>query len=297
MIETYRKLFLTSVLSVISPGSTKQIVVANLFCAGCLIVYVVLGPFDDAELAMTSSICQVQVWYILFISILIKEDVAISQAFLNASIIIAILFVVFYDLFWSLVEFCPLPKGVTKVIDNFTLSKSIQRELSAEEAAREAVNRASAALTNLGIEQLHISDLDSYHEKMRKKKIHIAQLKSKFSLIEKNRKFLREMEQTLNDKEDWINKELYRVESTMEESDNESEIYSLDLSENSGVFQGKVLSGKARAMLSFESTESPYVEVSDDDSDSKGGDNESWKGETNEKMVELEMLDNSESNI
>ena len=124
IIETFRKLFLTSVLSVISPGSTKQLVVGNLFVVLCLIIYIILSPFDDLELTMTSAICQVQIWFILFLAILIKEEVHISSTFIEVSIAVAILFILIYETFWCIVEFCPLPKPVEAFFDQVVVSKS-----------------------------------------------------------------------------------------------------------------------------------------------------------------------------
>jgi hypothetical protein len=117
--ETYRKLFLASALSVISPGTTKQLVIAELFCVFSVIFYVIVSPYESDELAITSSICQLQVCFILFISILLKEDVAISNTFINISIIFAVCFVLGYELFWCVVEFCPLPKRAHDFIENF----------------------------------------------------------------------------------------------------------------------------------------------------------------------------------
>lgn len=124
IIETLRKLFLTSVLSVISPGSTKQLVYGNLFVVVCLIVYIILSPFDDLELTTTSAICQLQIWFILFLSILIKENVHISSTFIHFSVAFAILFILVYEAFWCVVEFCPLPKRVRTYFDRKFASKS-----------------------------------------------------------------------------------------------------------------------------------------------------------------------------
>ena len=138
-METYRKLFLASVLSVISPGSTKQLVVAEIFCVASLIIYVALGPYDDSELTMTSSICQFQVCYILFISILIKENVAISSTFIEASVVFAIVFVLVYELFWCIAEFCPLPSRVDLFLERLTLSKSLRSATAAQLSFRDAI--------------------------------------------------------------------------------------------------------------------------------------------------------------
>ena len=128
IIETYRKLFLTSVLSVISPGSTKQLVFGNLFVVFCLVLYVCVEPFDDIELSTTSSICQLQVWYILFLSIIIKEEVHISQSFIEVSVAFAILFILVYESFLCVIEFCPLPKRVQAFIDSIIVSKTYETE-------------------------------------------------------------------------------------------------------------------------------------------------------------------------
>jgi predicted outer membrane repeat protein len=124
IIETFRKLFLTSFLSVISPGSTKQLVFGNLFVVLCLILYVCMGPFDDLELTVTSAICQLQIWFILFLGILIKENVHISSTFIEVSVAFAILFILVYEIFWCIVEFCPLPKAVQEFFDRVIVSKS-----------------------------------------------------------------------------------------------------------------------------------------------------------------------------
>jgi hypothetical protein len=125
IIETFRKLFLTSVLSVISPGSTKQLVFGNLFVVLCLILYVCISPFDDLELTVTSAICQLQIWFILFLGILIKENVHISSTFIEISVAFAILFVLVYEAFWCVIEFCPLPAPVEAFFDRVIISKSL----------------------------------------------------------------------------------------------------------------------------------------------------------------------------
>jgi hypothetical protein len=130
---------LASVLSVISPGSTKQLVVAEIFCVASLIIYVALGPYDDSELTMTSSICQFQVCYILFISILIKENVAISSTFIESSVVFAIVFVLVYELFWCIAEFCPLPSRVDLLLERLTLSKSLRSATAAQLSFRDAI--------------------------------------------------------------------------------------------------------------------------------------------------------------
>ena len=161
LVETCRKLFLASALSVISPGSTFQLVVAVLFCMISLVIYTSLDPYDDAELAMTSSMCQLQVWFILFISILIREEVGMSSAFINVSVVLAVCLVVVYEVFWIIVEFLPLPKQVDRFLNNFTRSKSRQSEAlsNAATSAGDHMRKATRLL------QARDTDTDS-HDKL-----------------------------------------------------------------------------------------------------------------------------------
>ena len=146
IVETYRKLFLTSVLGAISPGSTKQLVIGNLFVVFCLIFYVCLRPFDDLELTLTSSICQLQIWFILFLGILIKEDVYISDTFFDVSVAFAVLFIVIYELFWCIIEFCPLPRKVKDHFDRFVVSKTSTVADEDAHAMKKVMNIISGSL-------------------------------------------------------------------------------------------------------------------------------------------------------
>jgi hypothetical protein len=248
------------VISVISPGSTKQLVVAELFCVACLILYGALKPFDDAELAMTSTICQLQVWYILFISILIKENVAISSTFIEVSVVFAILFVVVYDCFWSIVEFCPLPKKVDSFINHFTLSKTYIAEKSHKEVINDAVDKTICLLS---IPDDTADDDESSRRgdtkeccalRIGKMKNQISILQKKSKSTEKNQQQVKKLELALDSRQQGISDEISRVWALIE-------------AEKGGIGGGGT--GDFGSFVSLNSKK--YLEVSEDEEEGEYG--------------------------
>jgi hypothetical protein len=267
-VETYRKLFLASVLSVISPGSTKQIVVAELFCVLSLIVYVTLSPYDDAELTMTSSICQLQIWYILFISMLIKENVAISPVFIGASVVVAICFVVVYELFWCIVEFCPLPKRVDAFFDQFTLSKSRRFDKNIVSSFRDSITKSINILfvRDKGADHnSRIEDTDSHSTKVGKLNAQVEVLEQAREFMERDHLHAAKLGQVLKDRQQRNTEELERLQELMDRARDDVGVLHVEEGWNANTYGG---SFDSISNTSDDEAGGSYLEVaSDDESD------------------------------
>lgn len=151
IVETYRKLCLTSVLSVISPGSTKQMVIGVLFSAFCLVAYAALRPFADRELTVTNFICQLQLCLILFVSILIKEEVHISETFPISTLVGALIFVPVYEAVLFLLEL-PVKSYLTAI----GLKEKSGVEVNASKSSVEV------AVEKLDLESEVVEDKENY---------------------------------------------------------------------------------------------------------------------------------------
>jgi hypothetical protein len=99
IIETFRRLLFTGFLALIYPGSTKQLVVGYFLSIGSIVLYAWLSPYVDKDVQFSSLLCQGQLSLLFFITILVKEKVAISGVFINILLVISIFFVLFYEAF------------------------------------------------------------------------------------------------------------------------------------------------------------------------------------------------------
>lgn len=291
IVETYRKLFLTSVLSVISPGSTLQLVVGELFCVFSLILYVVLNPFRDTEMTRTSSICQVQIWYILFVLILINEDVNMPGYFNTVSIVISLLIVMIYVILWTLFEFFPLPKRIHNVLKMIYLPETAasrrdrkRRSSISGGGSDECVDRAIAVLSlpDPVIDQLRVHETDSHSLRVGKMRNHIFRLGKRRKIIQRQIRKLEKLGFALLAREQNISDDICEVQSkvdALKDDTDDVDIYSLELKRHD-----------IRYGQDF-----PHAESSDD-SESEGGldfDAE-MEMEEEEKMKEGGQNDGSE---
>ena len=227
IIETFRKLFLTSVLSVISPGSTKQLVFGNLFVVICLIFYVCMGPFDDLELTVTSAICQLQIWFILFLGILIKENVHISSTFIEISVGFAILFILVYESFVCIIEFCPLPKPMQEFFDKLLISKSYPSPNGGGGSSKTRVSRGGQ-VRDMNIKQLLEASVSQLSRDLKSgemvnsigDKLSVKNLKIKETAIASNIAIVSRLQQLLQNHKDIITDRVRYLEDFCEQ-DNE----------------------------------------------------------------------------
>jgi hypothetical protein len=116
VIETLRRLLLTGFLSLLFPGTTKQLVVGLFVNIFFVILYSFLNPYKEKDLQFISFLCQCQLTMIFFISILFKEGVNISSAFIDSMLIISIFLGIFYEIFVN-----PLLKRYSYVMTNDVL--------------------------------------------------------------------------------------------------------------------------------------------------------------------------------
>jgi hypothetical protein len=155
IIETFRRLLFTGFLTLMYPGSTKQLVMGFFFSVGSIMLYSSLCPYADKDLQFSSLLCQGQLSLLFFISILVKENVAISGVFLNISLVISIFLVLFYELFGNSI--------VTYLIqdNNNTNDKNISKEDSEGEKMKqfESVKDVEMSEDMIAIKQIELSAL------------------------------------------------------------------------------------------------------------------------------------------
>jgi len=73
-VELIRKLILTSILALISPGSAGQVVVGILVAFVALIGNIKLKPFSEPSLNLVNQIAQVNLFCFLFVALLLKVN-------------------------------------------------------------------------------------------------------------------------------------------------------------------------------------------------------------------------------
>ena len=73
-IELLRKLVLTSILALISPGSAGQVVVGCLVAFFALLGNMKLQPYSEKSLNFVNQIAQVNLFFFLFVALLLKVD-------------------------------------------------------------------------------------------------------------------------------------------------------------------------------------------------------------------------------
>jgi hypothetical protein len=113
VIETLRRLLLTGFLTLIYPGTTKQLVVGIFINIFFLTLYTFLRPYKEEELMFGSYLGQCQLIMIFFISILFKEKVDISPFFIDTMLVLCIFAGVFYEFFAN-----PISKYYSKKVGN-----------------------------------------------------------------------------------------------------------------------------------------------------------------------------------
>jgi hypothetical protein len=97
IIETFRRLLFTGFLTLMYPGSTKQLVIGYFFSVGSITLYSSLRPYVEEDLQFSSLLCQGQLSLLFFITILVKENVAISGVFINILLVMSVFLVFIYE--------------------------------------------------------------------------------------------------------------------------------------------------------------------------------------------------------
>jgi hypothetical protein len=113
VIETLRRLLLTGFLTLIYPGTTKQLVVGIFINIYFLTLYTFLNPYNEEELQYSSFLGQCQLIMIFFIYILFREKVDISHTFIDVMLILCVFAGIFYEAFVN-----PLSKKYSKRRDH-----------------------------------------------------------------------------------------------------------------------------------------------------------------------------------
>jgi hypothetical protein len=67
VIETFRRLTLTGILTLIYPGSSQQIVIAIALCGLSLLIYTVASPYESQDVLISATLCQLSVLVVLFV--------------------------------------------------------------------------------------------------------------------------------------------------------------------------------------------------------------------------------------
>ena len=73
-MELIRKLVLTSILALISPGSAGQVVVGCLVALFALLANIKLKPFAERSLNLVNQIAQLNLFLFLFVALLLKVN-------------------------------------------------------------------------------------------------------------------------------------------------------------------------------------------------------------------------------
>jgi hypothetical protein len=74
IIETYRRLFLTAVISVIGPGTSAQAVLAVLLALFCIKLYSVNTPYVNSQGGFLADVGQFQIFFTFFGALVIQGD-------------------------------------------------------------------------------------------------------------------------------------------------------------------------------------------------------------------------------
>jgi predicted outer membrane repeat protein len=106
IIETYRRLILTAVLSVLSAGSSEQIVAAMLLALAFIGLYGSYQPYDDAQDGELAHIGQYQIYFTFFAALIVQNDLldpeytslfTVLLIFLNLAVAVYAVFVQFWQ--------------------------------------------------------------------------------------------------------------------------------------------------------------------------------------------------------
>ena len=73
-VELLRKLILTSILALVSPGSAGQVVVGCLVAFVALLGNIKLKPYADKSLNFVNQVAQCNLFFFLFVALLLKVD-------------------------------------------------------------------------------------------------------------------------------------------------------------------------------------------------------------------------------
>jgi len=73
-VELVRKLILTSILALISPGSAGQVVVGCMVAFFALLGNIKLKPYSERSLNFVNQIAQINLFFFLFVALLLKVN-------------------------------------------------------------------------------------------------------------------------------------------------------------------------------------------------------------------------------
>jgi hypothetical protein len=71
-VELGRKLILTSILALVAPGSATQVTIGTLTAFGMLLLFQRYRPYSSPGMNFVASIAQVNLFFILFVGLLLK---------------------------------------------------------------------------------------------------------------------------------------------------------------------------------------------------------------------------------
>jgi len=79
-VELVRKLILTSILALISPGSAGQVVVGTLVAFFALLGNMRMQPYSESNLNFVNVVAQMNLFFLLFVGLLLKVNLDGDQS-------------------------------------------------------------------------------------------------------------------------------------------------------------------------------------------------------------------------
>ena len=93
-VELVRKLILTSILALISPGSAGQVVVGTLVAFFALLGNLRLRPFSEKSLNFVNAVAQMNLFFFLFVALLLKVNLDGDQSATFFTAIVSVMTIV-----------------------------------------------------------------------------------------------------------------------------------------------------------------------------------------------------------
>lgn len=119
VIETVRRIALTGFLVLIKQGSGLQIVMGILITLVFVKLYGIFGPFEDAYVDADAEMAQYQIFGILFIALLLKDEtIHGSSGILDILLVVITLSFILLSVFRVMVERRKIKKVYKKFITN-----------------------------------------------------------------------------------------------------------------------------------------------------------------------------------
>ena len=216
VVETYRRLCMTAILSVIATGSSSQVVCAMLLSCFFLKAYDKVKPYEKENVAILAEVGQAQIFFSFFGALIIRGNLLGSDAnaLVGGTLIPINLSVILVAVYFELNKTAGKTSFQTQeVSENDTenpLRKSVKPEFELTELKKDASDESTIEVLK---KEQRVEQLE------REKEMYLHQLQEKDELIQEKDELIQEKDELIQEKDRQLEREKEMYLHQLQEKD------------------------------------------------------------------------------